>query len=975
MNLFELNTGDVRYGFVVERSGVIPKMNASYVKLTHQKTGAVLYYTDRDDGQLIFSVGFRTIPEDSTGVFHILEHSCLDGSEAYPLKEPFVNLIKTSMASDLNAMTYPERTLYYFITTHQQDYMNMMRVYLDAVFHPLLLKDRRIFEKEAWHLEPDGNGGVNYSGVVFNEMQGHDNNPDYVMWQAAAAQLFPQRYPAYNSGGDPHSIPDLSYEQFCETYRRFYSNDNAIFYLSGRLDQGEALSYIDEVLSARPQGAYQRPPVVTPQPPVRSQGQVYYQLGEKEPLEGNTHLMLSYALPHDQSDTLSLAFSLLSQYLAETTESPLSAAVLGADVGLDFSMGCDADCLQPLVIFTLGKSDPHKAEAFEAIITDTLGKMVADGLDIRRLTALLERHETNCRRTALRVDTGFALMSSFIREQVMTGDVIPQDGLALLQDRLAEDPQYFEHIIETYILNNPHCALTACIPSRTLEEERRAAMRKRLDGELTRLRSEPRGYERMVQSVEALNAYLLAEDAPEAVAAIPHLTPKDLGVLRQNRDLVALSAPMQEGEVTSLFYETRAEGMVLAGWLFDLESIPPEDLIYVRCLKDALMDLPAAGHTVNELTDLWTRLQTNVDLSFIQAIQGTGASDYRQYLQVRMDAPEEHLGEATRLLGRIVTELVFDKAILSRLFASAANFKSNLIMRGNSTAIQMAEAALSYGGALRWALTGMPAYTYLSKLADDFEGHSDQLIQGLARVSTAIFGGVRPLCYCIGSTEAYGIWTAALAELPLCVTDSLKAPAFPPAPPIHTALSIPGNVHYCCATYAPEAAGASYSPKMQVITAHLYSTYFWDEIRARGGAYGASALAYPYGLIAFASYRDPRIADTYDVYHRLPDWLEAHLPHKDELDSLIVSTIGSNYCIPQSPLDEGVAALIRYLKGKTEADVTANVQAILQTTPQDFSDFAALIRQLNTQKAFLRTAVGGKEALAASGLFDEIREL
>ena len=975
MNLFTMKAGDTVCGFRIERSGIIPKMNASYVKLTHEKTGAALYYTDRDDGQLIFSVGFRTIPEDDTGVFHILEHSCLDGSESYQLKEPFVNLIKTSMASDLNASTYPERTMYYFVTTSERDYMNMMQVYLDAVFHPLLLSDRRIFEKEAWHLEPDGNGGVNYSGVVFNEMQGHDNNADYVMWNAAAKQMFPDRYPACNSGGDPYHIPDLSYEQFCETYRRFYGNDNAIFYLSGRLGLEEELSYIDGVLSARPSFGYEKPAVVTPQSPVISKNSVYYQLSEKEEAAGNTHLMLAYALPQNRGDELSLAFNLLSNYLAETTESPLSAAVLNADVGLDFAMGCDVDCLQPLVFFTLGKSDPEKADGFAKIVTDTLRKFATEGLDKDRINALLDRHETDCRRAALRVDSGFMLMISFIREHVMTGDVTTVDSLAVLREKLAADPLYFEHLIESFILNSDHHAMTVCIPSRTKEEERRTAMKTRLEVEMAKLNATPDGYAQMSQSVDALNAYLVAEDTPEAIASIPHLTPKDLTDLRKNRDITALKATVGNGEVTSLFYETRAEGMVLAGWLFDLGVIPAEDLKYVRCLKDALMDLPAAGYTVSELSDLWTKLQTNVDWSFIQAVTGTGADGYRQYLQVRIDTPEEHLAEATALLSKVITETVFDKTILSRIFSNTANFKNHLIMRGNGTAVQMAEASLSVAGAVRWELTGVPAYNYLSKLADGFDANADELIEGLSRVSNAIFGATSPLCYCIGSAEAYGIWAKALADLPLCAEGTAAAVSVATAPCVHSALSIPGNVNYCCESYALANAGAVYSPRMQVITSHLYSTYFWDEIRARGGAYGASAVAFPYGLVSFVSYRDPRVTDTYEVYSRLPDWLDAHIPSEDELGSLIVSTIGSGYCTPQSPLDEGVAALTRYLKGKTAADVTADINTILATEAKDFTSFSALIRKMNEQKSSLRTAVGGKDALTASGLFDKIEEL
>ena len=319
--MINLTVGTLHSGFRVVSEGDVPLLNARYCKLVHEATGATVYYSDRDDGQLVFSVGFRTLPEDNTGVFHILEHSCLDGSESYRLKEPFVNLLKTSMAVDLNAMTFEDKTIYYFISTNEQDYMNLMSVYMDAVFNPLLLSDRRIFEKEAWHVEPDGKGGVAISGVVFNEMQGNDNQPDYIMWMQNEKQVFPDLFYKYNSGGDPAYIPDLTYEQFVETYNRFYSTQNAIFYLSGNMGLEAELAHIDSVLNAKGRSAYEKPAPAPLQAPVISpEGTVYYQLGDNEEIEGNTHLMLTYVLGEDKSEE-ELAFSLLSRYLAENTES------------------------------------------------------------------------------------------------------------------------------------------------------------------------------------------------------------------------------------------------------------------------------------------------------------------------------------------------------------------------------------------------------------------------------------------------------------------------------------------------------------------------------------------------------------------------------------------------------------------------------------------------------------------------------
>ena len=359
------NIGDCLHGFRVERKDILPHLNAHYWKLTHEKTGAALYYSDRDDGQMVFSVGFRTLPEDDTGVFHIIEHSVLDGSESFRLKQPFVNLMKTSLFVFLNAVTYPDKTFYYFSSSDERAFMNMMSVYLDAVFHPLALSDRRIFEKEAWHLEPDGEGGVRCSGVVFNEMQDSDSQPALrVCMRSITASCFrictialspavilPRygRCPTNSSGKPTHA---------------FYRPDNAVFYLSGKIGFDEELSEIDRVLSGL-QTPQRAPPAPAPlqAPVVSPDGAVYYQLNSSEPTEGNTLLKFSCVLGDGSRPEEALAFSVLGRYLAETPESPLSRAVLAAGIGLDFSMGVMGGYRQPVLSFDLCKSDPENAGA------------------------------------------------------------------------------------------------------------------------------------------------------------------------------------------------------------------------------------------------------------------------------------------------------------------------------------------------------------------------------------------------------------------------------------------------------------------------------------------------------------------------------------------------------------------------------------------------------------------------------------
>ena len=968
----KLTVGSVINGFRVIRDGDVPLLNAHYWKLCHETTGATLYYSDRDDGQMIFSVGFRTLPEDNTGVFHILEHSCLDGSESYRLKEPFVNLIKTSMAVDLNAMTFEDKTIYYFISTNEQDYMNLMSVYMDAVFNPLLLTDRRIFEKEAWHVEPAGEGKVAISGVVFNEMQGNDNQPMYTLWKQNERQVFPDLHVRFNSGGDPAYIPDLTYEQFKETYHRFYSSQNAIFYLSGNMGLEQELAHIDAVLTKKGVSSYEKPAPAPMQAPVVSpDGVAYYQLADNEEIAGNTHLMLTYVMGEDKSPAM-LALGLLSRYLAENTESPLTKAVLDAGVGQDFRMMCDDDYRQPLLCFTLGKSDPEKAEDFRKVILDTLAELCKEGFDAERLRDLVDNHETECRRASLSVRTGFRIMESFIRAQVQADDAVLTDDLAALREAMAADDRYFENLIETYVLNSNHWGLTRCIPSRTLTEEKRAKMNQRFEAEAEKINAVEGGYAALEAHMAAFNEYLTAPDSPEAEASVPHLTPADIDTTSDVRDVVAETAPVGGCEATSLSYITDTNGMVLAGLLFDLGGLNADELFYVRCLHDAMMRLPAGKYTVPELTQKWVGLQTRASLSF------RVESNDQAYLSVNLDAPAEKLTDAVALLKEYLAAPVLDATILSRIFSNTSHIRSGMVRGGNGTAFRLATRALSRSGLYDEYLVGESAYRRLSDLANHFEDNADALVQGMASVWKKLMEGVAPLAYFTGEADAYEAWKTAMADLPVATAILQKETAdLELFSRENYALTIPGEVNYCVETFDLADAGMTYSPKLSVIHTFVNSKYFWDEIRAKGGAYGASAIATRQGHVGYLSYRDPRMTDTYGVYTGVPEWIMSNLPGEEEIGSMIVSTVGSAYFAPRSALDLGNAALGRYLNGQTAADRQAEIQSILATTPADFTAYAETIRSLADAGKGIKTAVGGADAVKTSGLFEEgnVKEL
>lgn len=961
------NIGDRLHGFCVERSAPLPHLNANYWKLTHEKTGATLYYTDRDDGQMMFTVAFRTLPEDDSGVFHIIEHSTLDGSEHFPLREPFVNLMKTSLAVALNASTWPDKTAYYFISTDEQDYMNMMTVYLDAVFHPLALSDRRIFEKEAWHLEPDGKGGLACSGVVFNEMQGANSSPDRALYCQVLKQLFPELHLRFNSGGDPAAIRSLTYEQFCETYRRFYGVNNAIFFLSGRLGLDRELAEIDRVLAEHEPPAYEAPAVPPLQAPVVSpDGLCTYQIGENESEKKNTRLCYACVLGDGTPPEDALGMQIVARYLAETAESPLSRAVLDADIGVDFEMAVDP-LRQPILLCTLSRSEPGHAETFREVILSKLKALIREGLDQRRLTNLIDDHEAVLRRQAQAPRICFSIQESLLSSHVRYGDAQTPDGM-VVRDRFAADPRYFEKLLETYILNSQHWSLTRCVPSRTADAESRAAQETWLSAESDRLHAQPGAYEALETHAKAFQDYLLTPNSPEAEASIPHLSPEDITLPPVCRDMDEGTIQVQGQTIPALSYPAETGGIAVGGLMFDLSGLDAEELFYAHCLSDALFDLPTRTHSVEQMRDRILETHAILNCYVRASAVGITAADLRAYLTIEANVPEERLASVVDILSEYMREVVFDRDILSRLFSNASGKRNRLVGNGHTTALHLAEAALTAMGAFTEAWSGVAAYRRFAALAEDFKAHAESLIAGLEAVREKLFLRMRPRSFFIGSETAYATWQKSLSELtfgaeePTCIS-------LPLADRCNSALVIPGEVNYCAAVYSLPELPAIVTAPMSVVSGYLYSTYCWDEIRAKGGAYGAFTSLFPYGTIGVITYRDPHIKNTFDVIERLPDWLLQHIPEKAQLDSLIVSTI-SGYLTPRSALGQGYAALNRWMSGKTAAALQADIKDILHTDAADFIAFAAALRRLNAEGQVVRAALGSRKAITESGLFD-----
>lgn len=977
----ELVLGKTYYGFEVAEQGEIKQVGAKFWRLVHKTSGAQLVYTDRDDGQLVFTASFRTLPEDDTGVFHILEHSCLDGSENYKLKEPFVNIICSSLAVDLNAATYPDKTIYYFATTNEKDYMNLMSVYLDAVFHPLLLTDRRIFEKEAWHLEPDGKGGLVYNGVVFNEMQGHENMADSILEHGIESALFPDNCYCKDSGGRPTAIPDLTYEQFCETYKRFYSTKNCTVYMSGKLGIEEQLKYINAVLCSVENYGYEAPKPVAVQSPVAAPDvRVCYQLSDGDIPTMNTRLAFSCVLGDGNDQTDALGMRILANYLAQAPTSPLSRAVLDADVGQDFSMVVEKYYRQPVIHFLLSKSEEENAEKFKSVVLDTLESLVNNGLDAQKLSDLIDSVEVDERRQSLAVDTGLGLMETVVRDIAQFGFIRNEDTQAKIRERFNSDNKYFEKLIKKYILDSKHWTLVRCVPSTSVLEKKKEYMDGRLAGEMEKLSAVEGAYANLERYVESFREYLGAPDSPEAVATIPHLSLAD--IVKENRlvDVVKREATLKNGkQIDSVVYGGNSLGIILAGLVFDLKRIPTEDLFYAACLSKALFSLPTEKHSAEDLTDLWVKYKAQT-VAKTSSVHITG--DACVTLDLRLNIPVESVKNAATLLGEYMTSVKFDREIITRLFSNSSYVKDNMIWSGNQTAANYASRCLNIADAYRDLLSGVDYYNRLKSVSDSISDKSkeyaenvDTLIAGMERTYKILFESITPKAYFIGDESAYDDWKKSLSDMDISTENDAVEHSIELPEAKARALAISGDVNYCAKVYDAKAAGFDVTNRYLPVCRYIYGKYMWDEVRAKGGAYGAGVNVTRYGLVKMYSYRDPRVKETYDVYAELPAWLDSNIPDRDEIEKNIISTAGSTCFAPQSILDAGKEALVRYLRGKTAEETWNYMTELFDTTEQDFRDFADMIRKLDNQSQGVLSAVGNNARLNSSELFEEINEL
>ena len=939
-----LKENEILHGFRLLKQQTVPEIDAKAYAFVHEKSGARLFFLENDDDNKVFSISFRTTPADDTGVAHIVEHSVLCGSRKYPLKEPFVELVKGSLNTFLNAMTFPDKTMYPVASRNDKDFQNLMDVYLDAVFYPSMKETPEIFQQEGWHYEIDNaEEPLRYSGVVYNEMKGALSSPDDVLENKVMLSLYPATTYGFESGGDPDAIPTLTYEDFCAFHSRYYHPSNSYIYLYGAIDIEEKLAYLDrEYLAAFDRIEPHSEIALQPSFSEMAREEGIYSISEGEKESEKTFLALSWLVGEADDAEAMLAIEILQHALWQTEAAPLKKVLMDAKLGKDVSASFEDALRQPYMSVIVTGSEADRADELCRLTEEAIKSLVEGGIDKTLLEASLNRIEFKAREA----DFGTFPKGLVYNIKIMNSWLYDADpALYLYYEELFKKMReglkgrYFEEVLEKYFLKNRHRSLVVLKPSKTLASERDAALAEELEKKKAALT--PEAIERIIEMNRRLKERQESPETAEALATIPLLELKDI-----RREVEKL--PLEEREIEGckvLFSDLFTNGIAYINLYFDAQSVPQEHIPHLFLLTELLDAVDTESHTYAELSNLANLHTGGISYENSAAVRNGEPDSCMPMFRVRARAFCRKLPELFAFLSEVLTESKFtDKKRLEELCGQCRAILEARVMSASQRSMAARIASyLSPAGAYNEKAM-LSFYGFIADLTDHFEERFEELSETLASLLPLVFtkGG---LTVGVTLSEAeYASFTENAAEFCRRLP---QAKAAPQAYRFDVRAKNEGLLSSSRVQYVGKAAnflrlGFSYTGSMSVLETILRYDYFWTKIRVQGGAYGAFTQFSRVGFLFFGSYRDPNLKETLDVFDKTADYLAAFDVSEREMVKFIIGTI-STLDTPLTPQLKGLAAQDGFLRHIKEDDRQKSRDEVLATRQEDIRALAKVV--------------------------------
>lgn len=974
MSIYDLET------YQVIQEADLSDIKSRGILLKHKKSGARVLLMENDDENKVFAIGFRTPPSDSTGVPHIMEHSVLCGSRDFPVKDPFVELVKGSLNTFLNAMTYPDKTVYPVASCNDTDFQNLMHVYMDAVFYPNIYRHDKTFRQEGWSYkldEPDGE--LTLSGVVYNEMKGAFSSPEGVLDRVILNSLFPDTSYANESGGDPEVIPELTYEQFLDFHRKYYHPSNSYIYLYGDMDMEEKLRWLDEKYLSD----FDNDPVdssIRFQQPFDRMREVVqeYSIASEESEKENTYLSYNKVIGTSLDEKLYLAFQILDYALLSAPGAPLKKALLDAGIGKDILGSYDNGIYQPIFSVISKNADLEQKDEFIHVIEDTLREITEKGMDKKALRAGINYHEFRFREADFGsyprgLMYGLQLFDSWLYDEekpFIHMQAIPT--FEFLKENV--ETGYFEDLIRKYLLDNRHGSIVIIRP----EKGRTARMDRELAERLKTYKESlsQEEVQALVKATKELEEYQEAESSQEDLEKIPVLKREDI-----SREIAPIfNNEMDADGVKVVHHNVETNGIGYATLMFDLSGIEEELLPYVGILQSVLGIIDTANYEYGELFNeinmntggIGTSLELYTDVTRVKE------KEFRATFEIKGKALYPKMDVLFSMMREILMESRLDdekrlKEILSML---KSRLQMSFLSSGHTTAVLRALSYTSPAAKFKDDTDGIGFYEKVKEIEENFDGCKEELIRNLKRISRRIFRADNMM---MSYTSAEDGLTAALDALP-AVKDRLNndAERENAACIIHCRKRNEGfktssKVQYVarCGNFID--GGQEYTGALQILKVILSYDYLWQNIRVKGGAYGCMSSFNRAGEGYLVSYRDPNLEKTIEVYEGVVGYLKNFTVDERDMNKFIIGTM-SNLDRPMNPAAKGNRSMNLYMNHITEDMLRQERVQILEAGQEDIRALADIVQAV--LDAGLICVIGSEEKIEQQKqLFEEVRIL
>ena len=945
--------------------------------LRHKKSGARIAILSNNDDNKVFYIGFRTPPEDETGVPHIIEHTTLCGSKKFPVKDPFIELAKGSLNTFLNAMTYPDKTVYPVASCNDQDFKNLMDVYLDAVFNPNITKYEEIFKQEGWHYELTGKDDeLKINGVVYNEMKGAYSSPDEVLSSQIYRSLFPDNTYSKDSGGNPEYIPKLTYEAYLDFYHKYYHPSNSYIYLYGDMDVVERLEWLDkEYLSLydykKVNSVINKQPAFDEIKNVEAQ----YSITMDDSQENKTYLSYNRVVGDSLDEMLYQAFDVLDYALVSSPGAPVKQALIDAGIGDDVYGSYDAGILQPVFSFVAKNANASQADEFESIIENTLKEVVKTGINKEALLAGINSSEFKFREADFGQFPKGLLFGLNCLDSWLFDDMKPFIHLECLGTfaklRKAVDTDYFEKLIQEYLLDNTHGSSVTVKPKRGLGNEREEALAKELSDYKASLSDEE--IKKLIEDTEHLKKYQEEPSSDEDLRKLPMLTRADM-----KKDAMPFSNIEDElSDVKVVRHDIESNGIDYISFLFDAGDFAQSELGYLGFFTNALGLVSTEKYSYTDLANATNIYTGGISTGTASHPDIKDRNNFVFKFEVKLKVLEKNLDKALELMEQMLLTSDFtDTKRLGELVAQIkARLQANLSSSGHLVAAMRSMSSFSRYALYQDELKGVAFYRSICRIEKELSESPKSVSDKLAAIVKKLFARNRMLISFTGNNEAYGNAKPLLKKV---IAGFNKMSAVGNQAEVHfntakEAFIDASQIQYVAKTGDFICEGYEYTGALRLLRIILSYDYLWINVRVKGGAYGCMNTFLRSGESYFVSYRDPNLSDTLDVYDRIPEYIKSFSPDERDMTKYIIGTF-SALDTPMNPEAKGSRSLSAYLEGITYEQIQKERNEILNAQPEDIRRLADLVEAVLKKDSIC--VIGNENMIKESaGLFENVEKL